>query len=219
MKICAVNDTCRDLSSIPECDIVAFGFSRLGEVDYGAELAGKSDKLGFLARFSKAKRTAVMCGCVTDSRGLKRKSVAVADKGRLLGIADMLNVLDGGEYKSGASLGVFRAGGYLVGACIGNDLFFPETVKAMSMCGCNLISVHTDEVTDGMPPLLIRAYSYLYGVPIVMCGGKRAFFSDISGQIATSNGDIALFETSPKNCYRAVTSRRKGILCDAPADY
>lgn len=219
MKICAVNDSNYDLSSLPECDVVAFSFSRLGEVDYGAELAGKSDKLGLITRFSKVGRTVVLCGCTTDSRGLKRKSVAVADRGRLLGIADMLHVLDGGDYKSGASLGVFRAGGYVVGVCIGDDLFFPETVKAMSMCGCNLISVHLDEVTDGIPPLLIRAYAYLYGVPIIMCGGRRAFFSDISGQIATSNEAIALFETSPQNRYRAVTSRRKGILCDAPADY
>jgi predicted amidohydrolase len=156
---------------------------------------------------------------MTDSRGLKRKSAAATDRGKLLGICDMLSVLDAEDYKSGAQLGMFFMGGYKVGVCIENDLMFPEYIKAMSLCGCNLIAVLFDGITDNMPANIIRTYAYLYGVPIVMCGGKVAYFADISGAIASSNQKITMFEIDPKNCYRIVTTRRKGLWQDYSTDF
>ena len=220
MKICVVTDRRKQLSvRLPPCDVVLFGFGTLGLVDYESELNGKTEKFETAAKLSHAAHCGVLCGCITDSRGLMRKSVAVASNGKLLGISDMLNVLDGEEYKSGANVGVYTIGGYKVGVCIDNDLYFPDCVKACAMCGCNLLVVHAEDVTDGIPPLLIRAYAYLYGMPVVLCGGGTAFFADISGVIASSNQDIAVFETSPKNCYRKVTSRVRGLFTDSTADF
>ncbi|MCM1438651.1 MAG: hypothetical protein NC131_05500 [Roseburia sp.] len=220
MKICVVTDKRKQISvRLPACDVALFGFGALGLVDYESELQGKSEKLEQAAKLSHAARCGVLCGCVTDSRGLMRKSVAVASGGKLLGISDMLNVLDGEGYKSGAGLGVYTVGGYKVGLCIDNDLYFPETVKACSVCGCNLIAVHAEEVSDQIPPLLIRAYAYLYGIPVVLCAGGTAYFADINGVLASSNQDIAVFETSPKNCYRLVTSRRRGLFSPEVEDF
>ncbi|MDE5788810.1 MAG: hypothetical protein K2H78_00145 [Clostridia bacterium] len=220
MKICVVTDRRKQLSvRLPPCDVVLFGFGTLGLVDYESELNGKTEKFETAAKLSHAAHCGVLCGCITDSRGLMRKSVAVASNGKLLGISDMLNVLDGEEYKSGANVGVYTIGGYKVGVCIDNDLYFPDCVKACAMCGCNLLVVHAEDVTDGIPPLLIRAYAYLYGMPVVLCAGSTAFFADISGVIASSNQDIAVFETSPKNCYRKVTSRVRGLFSDSTADF
>ncbi|MDE6076053.1 MAG: hypothetical protein K2G26_06420 [Clostridia bacterium] len=220
MKICVVTDRRKQLSvRLPPCDVVLFGFGTLGLVDYESELNGKTEKFETAAKLSHAAHCGVLCGCITDSRGLMRKSVAVASNGKLLGISDMLNVLDGEEYKSGANVGVYTIGGYKVGVCIDNDLYFPDCVKACAMCGCNLLVVHAEDVTDGIAPLLIRAYAYLYGMPVVLCAGSTAFFADISGVIASSNQDIAVFETSPKNCYRKVTSRVRGLFSDSTADF
>ena len=204
---------------LPPCDFAVFGFGALGSVDYESELSGKTEKFEQAAKLSRAAHCGVFCGCITDSRGLKRKSVAVAAGGKLLGISDMLNVLDGEEYKSGASLGVYSVGGYKVGLCIDNDLYFPETVKACALCGCNLLVVHAEEVADGIPPLLIRAYAYLYGIPVVLCSGGTAFFADVTGVVACSNQDVAVFETAPKNCYRCVTARRRGIFSAEADDF
>lgn len=220
MKICVVTDKRKQTSvRLPQCDVALFGFGALGLVDYECELDGTSDKLEQASKLSRAAKCGVLCGCITNSRGLLRKSVAVASGGKLLGISDMLNVLDGEDYKSGAGLGIYTVGGYKVGLCIDNDLNFPECIKTCAVCGCNLIAVHAEEVADGIPPLLIRAYAYLYGMPVVLCAGGTAYFADINGVLASSNQEVAVFETSPKNCYRLVTTRRRGLFAPQVDDF
>jgi predicted amidohydrolase len=219
MKICVLSSTLKEVSALPNCDVALFGFGAIGCVDYESELSGKTDKFEELARLSKLFDCALLCGCLTDSRGVKRRSVAVADRGKLLGISDMLHVLDGEDIKGGAYLGAYTLGGYKVGLCIANDLYFPETVKALSLLGCNLIAVHFEEFKDALPPVLMRAYAYLYGVPIVANAGKVAYFADMSGAIASSSQKISVFETDAKNSYRIISSRRRGLFCDFAEDY
>jgi len=220
MKICVVTDSRINSSlPLPSCDIAVFPFTALGEVDYERELSGRSEKFEDMARLSGVNKCAVLCGCQTLSRGLRRKSVAVAENGRLLGISDMLNVLDGEEFKSGAGLGVYKLKGYNVGVCVGSDLYFPDNFKTFSLCGCNVVVAHTDKVTDVVPPLLIRSYAYLYGAPVVLCANKTAYLAETDGTLACSNREFTIFEITPKNCYRVVTSRRKGLLFDEQTDY
>lgn len=220
MKICVVSNKRKQTAvRLPKCDLALFGFGALGVVDYESELDGKSEKFEQAAKLSHAAHCGVLCGCVTNSRGVLRKSVAVAACGKLLGISDMLNVLDDEEYKSGANLGIYSVCGYKVGLCIDNDLYFPEVIKACAVCGCNLVAVHAEDVADGIPPLLIRAYAYLYGMPVVLCAGGSAYFADVNGVLASSNQDVAMFETSPKNCYRLVTTRRRGLFSAETDDF
>lgn len=220
MIFCVVTDgrVC-DTTTLPECDIAVFGFSGLGEVDFERELKGETEKFEEAARLSKSADCGLLCGCKTLSRGLMRKSVAVSDRGKLLGISDMTHIIDCEDYKSGASLGFYKVNGCKVGLCIENDLLFPDAIKSLSMCGCNIIVAVLEEVRDNIPPLVIRAYSYLYGVPIIMCAGKTAYFADISGAIATSTQGKALFEVNPKSRYHVVTTRQKGISADMREDY
>lgn len=208
-----------DSCSLPECDLAVLGFGALGEVDFERELTGESEKFEKAARLSQKFNCGVVCGCKTLSRGLARKSVAVADRGKLLGISDMNHVLDGEQFKSGVGLGFYKANGCKIGLCIGNDLLFPDTFGALSMCGCNAIVAVLEEIKDNIPPLLIRAYAYLYGVPIIMCAGKTAFFADVSGAIASSRQDISLFEISGKSRYHIVTTRTRGISAEEKPDY
>lgn len=220
MIFCVITEgTVHDTENLPDCDVALFGFSGLGEVDYESELKGQTEKFEDAARLSGKAGCGVLCGCKTISRGLIRKSVAVSDRGRLLGISDMTHVIDGENYKSGANLGFYKVNGCKIGICIENDLLFPEAIRALSLCGCNVIVAVLEEIKDTLPPLLIRAYSYLYGVPIIMCAGKTAYFADISGAIATSNQKNALFEVSAQSRYRVVTTRIKGISTDEPEDY
>lgn len=219
MVFCVVNRGGFAQSELPECDLAVFGFSGLGEVDFEKELKGESEKFEEAARLSNKMNCGLICGCKTVSRGLLRKSVAVSDRGKLLGISDMNHVLDGEDYKSGVGLGFYKVNGCKVGLCIENDLLFPDTFKALSLCGCNAIVTILEEIRDGIPPLLIRAYAYLYGVPVIMCAGKTAYFADISGAIATSTQNITLFEVSPQNKYHVVTTRTRGISSEQRNDY
>lgn len=209
----------KEVKILPECDIAVFGFKGLGEVDYESELKGLTDKFEDATRLSKAAKCGVLCGCKTNSRGVLRKSVSVADRGKLLGISDMNHVIDGENYKSGAGLGVYSVGGYKIGLCVENDLLFPDGFKALSLCGCNVIVAFLEEIKDNIPPLLIRAYAYLYGVPVILCAGNMAFFSESSGEIATSAQPYTLFEVSPQNRYHVITTRTKGMFSDLSEDY
>lgn len=203
---------------LPECDIALFGFGYLGDVDFDSELSGRSDKLGEFARLTRRGACAAVGGCRTDSRGLRRKSAAVAEGGRLLGITDMLHVEGGEEYKSGAYLGLYKLGGYRVGLCIDSDIHYPENFKSLSLCGCNAVLCLAERV-DVMYPLLIRAYAYLYGMPFVMCAGNCAYFADAGGVITTSTSPATLFSAQPRNNYRVVTTRQRGAVSEDAADY
>ena len=92
-------------------------------------------------------------------------------------------------------------------------------MRALSACGCNVIAAVCEELRDGMPPLLIRAYAYLYGVPVVLCAGGVAYFAEPAGGIASSNQPVTLFETNPQNSYRLISSRVRGISEEGRADY
>lgn len=220
MVFCVVTDEnvlkCRDL---PDCDIAVLGFGIMGDVDYESELKGETEKFEAAARLSKKANCGLICGCKTLSRGLARKSASVADRGKLLGISDMTHVLDGEEYKSGSALGFYKVNGCKVGLCIENDLLFPETVKSLTLCGCSVLVVLTEELKDNIPPLLARSYSYLYGVPVVMCAGKTAYFADMSGAIAASTQSFTLFDIVPQNRYHLVTTRVRGITGENKDDY
>ncbi len=219
MVFCVVGGEDLKDAHIPDCDLAVFGFSCLGEVDYELELEGRSEKFEEAAKLSKKYSCGLVAGCKTLSRGIIRKSVAAADRGKLLGISDMNHVLDGENYKSGAGLGFYRINGCNLGVCVENDLLFPDTFNALALCGCNAVVALLEELRDSLPPLVIRAYSYLYGVPVIMCAGKTAYFADPSGEIATSTQPVTLFEVSPKNRYRLVTTRTRGIFCGEKADY
>lgn len=220
MIICvAAGGSIKDAANLPRCDIAVFGFKGLGEVDYESELRGVTDKFEDCARLSKTAGCGVVCACKTKSRGILRKSVAVADRGKLLGISDMTHVIDCEDWKSGAGLGFYSVGGYKIGLIVENDLLFPECFNSLSLCGCNLIIAVAEELKDNVPPLLIRAYSYLYGVPVVMCAGNMAYFSEVSGAIAGSAQQFSMFEITTQNRYHLITSRTRGLFVDGRKDY
>lgn len=205
--------------SLPDCDIALFNFSGLGEVDYESELKGVTEKLDTGARLSKRSGAGLICGCTTLSRGALRRSAAVYEHGKLLGISDMNYVLDGEEYKSGGSVGFYKVNGCKIGICLENDLLFPDVIKSLATCGCSAVVALMEQLKDTVPTLLIRSYAYLYGIPIIMCAGKSAFYADSSGEIASSRQKTALFEIAPQNNYRLVTTRLKGITPDDRCDY
>ena len=220
MIFCVVADsTVKQAKSLPDCDIAVFGFKGLGEVDYESELKGLSDKFEDAARLSKSAKCGVVSGCRTKSRGVLRKSVSVADRGKLLCIADMNHVIDTEDFKSGAGLGVYNVAGYKIGVCVENDLMFPDCFKAFSLCGCNVVVALLEEIKNTLPAVLIRTYAYLYGVPVIMCAGSMAYYAEITGEIASSSQPFSLFEVDPQSHYRVITTRTKGMCCDLREDY
>ena len=109
-----------------DCDVIVFGFNGLENVYYERELDGETGKLEDLAIMSRELSAVVVSGCYTYSCNRKRKSAAIADKGRILGVSDMLCNLDDGEFTSGAHLRVYETS---AGSSSARTCFFPKSSR------------------------------------------------------------------------------------------
>lgn len=215
MRICFVSrgkiSETEDRTELETADLVVFGFDGIGEVSYEKELKGESGYFERLAQSSARRKNLVVCGCVTDTRGHKRKSAVVAENGRILGVSDMLNVIDG-EVGSGASLRVYDTKIGKAGVVVADDLNFPETVKALAVCGSDFIVCPFGGVIDSLQAVLLRAYAYCYGVPIFFCGIGYSMVADVSGNIAfASPQPIAEYPFENVKEYHLIETRRRGF--------
>ena len=179
-------------------------------VSYERELKGEADFFERAARLSKTAGV-VVCGAITDTKGVKRKSAVVAEKGRLVGVSDACNGVDG-EYACGAQLRVYETAVGRMGVVVDGDLCFPEIFETLSVCGSDFIVCPFGEM-NGIESVLLRANAYCYGVPIYFCARGYCMIADVTGEIvyATSqNGGITSF--SPRKEYHLVETRRRGFF-------
>ena len=194
-----------------ETPLTVFGFEGIGEVSYEKELKGESGFFEAAALLSKTCKGAVVCGCITDTRGYKRKSALVAENGRLLGVSDMLHVIDG-EVSAGAGLRTYETKLGRMGVVVAEDIFFPETVKALALCGSDFIVCPFVRVTDSLTQTLLRAYAFAYGVPIIFCGVGYSMIADIDGTLAFASPQTPVFVDFEKSKeYHLIETRRRGM--------
>lgn len=190
-------------------DILIFGFEGLGEVSYEKELKGESNYFEEVAKLSKEGKNIVVSGCVTDTRGHKRRSAIVAENGRLIGISDMLHVTDG-EVGSGASLKLYDTKIGKMGVAVADDLHFPDTVRALVLCGCDFIVCPFGHA-DNLQSVLLRAYAYCYGVSILFCGIGYCMLAEPSGEIVFASPQSPVYtEFENKKEYHVIETRRRG---------
>ena len=201
-----------------ECDLLMFGFEGLGEVDYRRELAGETAKLEALARLSREAGCTVLSGCTTISCGLRSRSIAAADRGRLLGVADMLHV-SGGGWTGGAHLKVLDTSAGKIGLCVGEDLFYPAVASTLSLCDADLICCAFGPAEDSAPQLMARACAFWAGVPVCMCAAGIAQAADARGEVCfRSARRECAFELTCEREYRLTTVRSRGLSRPSRAD-
>ncbi len=195
-----------------EEELLLFAFEGMGEVSYEKELKNESDEFEQIALLSKSLKGVAVSGCVTDTHGLKRKSAVVAENGKILGISDSLHVIDGAA-SAGASLRVYETKLGKMGVVVAEDLYFPEVVKALSLCGSDFIVCLFDSVVDGLTQAILRSHAYLYGIPIFFCGVGYSMVADMGGSIVFSSAKSPV-TTDFVNVkeYHLVETRRRGRL-------
>ena len=209
-----------DASRAPACDVLVFGFSGLGEVNYARELSGTTSKLEDAAILSREAACTVVAGCYTDSCGIRRKSAAVADRGRILGVSDMLGAIDSSDFKSGGALKVYETAAGKIGILIAEDLYFPEIAQMLSLCDADIIVSLFEEIGDFVPQLMLRADAFVSGVPIAMCAAGMAQVASVTGEIALlSPKKECGYTVAPAREYHVVSGRRRGFARRMPADF
>jgi predicted amidohydrolase len=202
-----LQDTCEITEELTLCS-----FDCMGTVSYEQELKGESNFFETATRLSKQTKGVVVCGCVTDTRGMKRKSALVAENGRLIGVSDMTHAVDG-EVSCGAGLRVYDTKLGRIGVAVAEDIAFAQVVDCLVACGSDFILCPYTHVRDMATQLLARAYAYLYGVPIVLCGVGYSMIVEADGNLAFATPqNTAVFSLDLQKEYHLVETRRRGLL-------
>ncbi len=199
-------------------DIIVFGFQGMGEVSYEKELKGETAFFEEVARLSRQTACVVVCGCITDTKGHKRKSAVVAENGRILGVSDMLNVIDG-EVGSGAALRVYETKIGRLGVVVAEDLYFPDGIASLALCGADLI-VCPYGMIEGIESVLCRSSAFYYGIPVALCGIGYACVAEPSGELAFSSPASPSYANveNPRE-YHLIEFRRRGFYKPPKKEY
>ena len=216
MRICFVTSgTLADFSekcAALRADVMCFSFQALGEVSYERELRGETALFEDVALLSKEKQNVVLCGCYTDARGVRRKSVVIAERGRILGVSDMANRLDSGEFRCGAGVKIFETGVGKIGVIVAEDLYFPRVAETISTCGAELAVCVFEGLNESLEQTLLRAQSFFYGVPMCLCAFGYAQASDIGGKLRfASPKSPCVYDFEREQEYHLVETRRRGF--------
>lgn len=213
MRICFVTSGALSAhEDLEGADIVCCGFQSLGKVSYERELRGETSLFEDVALLSKVGKNVVLCGCFTDARGVLRKSVVVAERGRILGVSDMVNRLDGGEYRSGAGIKIYDTSAGKIGVVVGEDLYFPQVLQTLSVCGAEVAICVFEGLNESLEMTLVRAGAFLYGVPVCLCAYGYSCVADIGGKLAFATPTSPVYwDLERKQEYHLVETRQRGF--------
>lgn len=215
MRICFV--TSGELNEFKgDCggaEVVCFPFHALGEVSYERELKGETNLFEDVAILSKEQKNVVVCGCYTNARGMRRKSVVVAERGRILGVSDMVNRIDGSEYRCGAGVKIYDTAAGKIGVVVAEDLYFPQVLETLSVCGADVALNVFEELNENLEQTLIRAGAFFYGIPVCICAYGYAQAADVTGKLRFSSPQSpCVYSLEREQEYHIVETRRKMSL-------
>jgi len=218
MKVCFVSrGRVEDFSasSLLDSEIIVFGFGSIGELNYKKELRGESEELVKIGRLSKECNATVICGTETENYGIKRLSAVVADRGKIIGIADMNSKNTSCGYSSGGGYKIINTPTCKIGVLVAEDLYCVEAVKSMSLCETDLIIAIYPNFSDSKPTIVARAYSLLFGVPICVCSKNFSMATTISGEVLFSSPQEQIsYEIPTKKVYREITLKQRGVILE-----
>lgn len=193
-------------------DVTVFAFQALGEVSYERELKGETSLFEDVALLSKETGGVILCGCYTDTRGMRRKSVVVAEKGKILGVSDMANRLDAGEYRCGAGVKIYDTGAGKLGVVVAEDLYFPRVAETLSLCGAEIAICVFEQLEGSLEQTLMRAQAFFFGMPMCVCGYGYAQAADIGGKLKFASAEnCCVFDFEREQEYHLVETRRRGF--------
>ena len=211
MKVCfvtesALNTVWQDkLCALNGCELLVFGFNGLGLVSYKKELSGETEYFQDIAKLSKQISSVVICGCDTDTYGVFRHSAVVADKGKILGVTDMAHTIDDSEFVAGGSFRVYDTSVGKIGVIVGEDLFFPESARVLTLCDADIIICLFKKIENFMPQIMLRAGAFANGVAMALCAKNYVCVADIKGKVAFSSSlDVVKSKIEIKKDYHQI---------------
>ena len=201
-----------DLDKINSPQLTIFSYNGLGLISYKKELEGITEYFQDIATLSKELNGVLISGCDTDTYGVFRHSAVIADKGKILGVSDMIHTIDESEYVSGGSFKVYETSAGKIGIVIGEDIYFPEVPRVLALCDADLIVVVFKKIINFIPELMIRSGAFSNGVTMLLCTNGYVELANIKGEITyASSQNINEFNVKTEKDYHLISSRRRGI--------
>ncbi len=201
-----------DSNDYSNADLVIFGFNFIGKINYKNELSGNEDKLLKITKLSKNCKKTIIGGAYTDNYGVVRKSALCADNGKILGITDMHVKSQDLLLSVGFGYKIYPTKSGKIGVLIDEDLYDFDAVKCMTMCDADVIVVVTDKQDKQKLDFLVRAYSFLFGIAIILVTPNGIIITDQKGELLTDenkkNVDLTL---SMNKTYTVVMTKRRGL--------
>jgi len=217
LKICFVSSQNlnsfwhNNLESVQKSDLLVFGFNGLPLVSYKSELEGKTEYFSDVAKLSKNLNTVIISGCDTDTYGMYRHSAVIADKGKILGVSDMVNVVDDSEFTGGGGFRIYDTSVGRIGVIVGEDIFFPEISKTLSLGESDVIVSVYRKITSSIPQIMLRASAFAFGVPIGMIAEDYVQVAGINGEIILAGKGTKEIDLNIKKEYHLITNKKRGL--------
>ena len=178
-------------------------------VKYKTELSGESAELKLLAKRSEKSNAVIISAFDTDNYGILRHSAGVFDKGKLLGISDMSVSYADSPYMPGTSGGIYETEFGKIAVAVGDDFYSYELLRAYAVCGVKATFALKRESPAPMDEIVLRAYAYLLGMPMVLVSGGKILYSDFKGRIKLSAERYAETEILTVNDYFLSVSKTR----------
>lgn len=200
------------LDKTEKSDLLVFGFNGLGLVSYKSELEGKTEFFHDVAGLSKSTGGVVVSGCDTDTYGVFRHSAVIAEKGRILGVSDASYALDESEFRAGGNFRVYETGAGKIGLLVGDDVYFLEAARVLSLCDADyIVCVHNRPVGQ-MTEVMARAAAFSCGVPYLLVASEFVSAAGVGGEVQySSRRDVNEFTLKLVKDYHKITTRRRGF--------
>ena len=164
-------------------DLYVNGFNGCNKISYGKELSGQTQRLKSLCKLSEIQSRTIITAFDTDNYGILKQSVGVFDNGKLLGISDMSVSLGNSGYMPGSGGKLYDTKSCKFGIAVGDDVFTFDLFKSLAICGAEVIIAISNFKKKEINSILIRAYSFLLGVPTILLFDNGCYVSNVNGDL------------------------------------
>lgn len=188
------------------CDVNLLPFGLTGEINFKKQLDGSAKELVDLGRLSSACGGLTVLGAVSDNYGVKRRSAFVFEKGRLCSICDM-NVCEEG-FSPSLGYKIFNAGGRKIGILADRDVYSPQAVQALALCGCDAIINLYAGFSGRKAEIAAEFFAYLYGVNFVFLSENSFMAFNPDGEPISLNADGEIELPEVKKAHETRVKRR-----------
>ncbi len=178
-------------------------------IKYKKELSGENTELKTLAILSEKTSAVVICPFDTDNYGVFRHSAGVFDNGKLLGISDMTVTYEDSPYMPGVNAGTYETDFGKIAIAVGDDFYSYELLRSYAVCGVKVVFAIKRSGMAEMDRIVLRAYSYLLGIPVVLVAGERTVATDFKGNVVGDFHGEGDFSVEPIGEYYLKISRTR----------